>query len=225
MNKFMCDGKGIEIGVDVAVRERSNMRDGGFYCGTVVKIEPCKEDPNRDVVFVERWDNDRVYSTFRHCCFATKKNLCKLREEVSKLVENAKNYTETLSDSIYGMTDFARTAYRKYLIPLTELAELSEKIDSVSKKNHKLTVYALDLDEYLESVEWLIANIELKEEEEMKKIEKEKKSKEKTTTMNYALLEFSLDDETYLKFLAMLEEHPEFTFNTIKIEHEEIKVK
>lgn len=224
MDKFMCDGKGIEIGANVAVRERRNMRDGGFYCGTVVKIEPCKEDPNRDVVFVERWSNNRVYSTFRHCCFATRKNLTRLRAEVIRLVKNAHNYTDTLADSIYGLTDFARTAYRKYLIPLTELAELSEKIDSVCKKNHKLTVYAQDLDEYLESIEWLIATIERKEEE-MKKIEEKKKPKEKTTTMNYALLEFCMDDETYLKFLAMLEEHPEFTFNTIKIEHEEIKVK
>ena len=224
MNKFMCDGKGIEIGVDVAVRERSNMRDGGFYCGTVVKIEPCKEDPNRDVVFVECWDNNRVYSTFRHCCFATKKNLSRLREEVSKLVKNAKDYIETLSNSIYGMTDFARTAYRKYLIPLTELAELSEKIDSMGNKNCTLRSHTFAMEEYLGGVEYILDELK-KKEEEMKKIEKEKKSKEKTTTMNYALLEFCLDDETYLKFLAMLEEHPEFTFNTIKIEHEEIKVK
>ena len=224
MNKFMCDGKGIEIGVDVAVRERSNMRDGGFYCGTVVKIEPCKEDPNRDVVFVERWSNNRVYSTFRHCCFATRKNLSRLRAEVIRLVKNAKNYTDTLADSIYGLTDFARTAYRKYLIPLTELAELSEKIDSVCNKNYTLKSYTFDMEEYLGSIEYILDELK-KKEEEMKKIEEKKKLKEKTTTMNYALLEFCLDDETYLKFLAMLEEHPEFTFNTIKIEHEEIKVK
>lgn len=43
-----------------------------------------------------------------------------------------------------------------------------------------------------------------------------------TKSMHYPTLEFSLDDETYIKFLMLLEEHPEFKFEIKKIEHAEV---
>lgn len=221
MSRFMCNGKGVEVGSKVAVRERSDFSDGGFYCGTVLNIVPDKKDRNRDVVYVESWKNCCVYSTFRHCCYATSDNAKKLVSEVGRILKNTKDHINTLSASIGGLSEYAHTANRKHLISLEEQVALSDKIDKIKCRVAELCELCNDLGYFAEDLEYVLSEITKKEKENMKKKEVKKEVKEKSVT--YATLRFHMDDETYLEFLTMLEDHPEFEFDIVEVEHEYFK--
>ena len=93
MKKFMCDGEGVEVGVQCVVRERTKLSDADIYSGTIVAIERMGDKPNPyDEVYV--MNDTGVYVTHRHCVYATEENLRELLTEVKDARESMEGFCE-----------------------------------------------------------------------------------------------------------------------------------
>lgn len=93
MKKFMCNGEGVEVGVQCVVRERTKLSDAGVYSGTIVVIKWLGGEPNPyDEVYV--MNDTGLYVTHRHCVYATEENLRRLLAEVKDTREAMEGFCE-----------------------------------------------------------------------------------------------------------------------------------
>lgn len=165
MKKRMCDGAGIEVGAPVIVRERTRLRDGGFYSGVVVKVTG--EGDDKDSIYIL---NDHGISiTNRHCVYATYENLTKLvrelRDEIAKEDEKVRKYDETLN-MLWGSS-------RKYYVGcpncfinrVPDVETLNSYVNSTTRWNtvmgfmEESDKYAASLRDLLESAERILTGM------------------------------------------------------------------
>lgn len=152
MNKYRCDGQEVQVGKTVLVRERTELLDCMIYSGVVMQISENEGGSSeRDKILV-RDDTGSVRCTYRHCVYATKENIFKLRYEIKSKICSLEN-----------KEDFLRRAMReqhKYIQHLCrDIKQNFEEIDRCSVKLEKVVkdfYTTVDTLEDLESTLWLV---------------------------------------------------------------------
>lgn len=146
MKQFRCDGKGVAVGKRVAVRERTLLKDKGFYIGTVIYVGG---NSSKDVVFIRKDNSDCVMSTYRHCVFACRDNWNALYYDVSKEIAKVKNKIKYLNAKI-------RTDVRDIRSILKENDYISEEtgycLEDISAALEYRQELCTELAEYLEEL-------------------------------------------------------------------------
>lgn len=157
MENFMCDGEGIVVGKRVAVRERTDFRNGGFYTGIVIAVIPNEFSSKYNTVYV--WSNGNVYSTFQHCVYATCKNLSNLLKEVLTEKERKERKQEQDERRLSGRAQHIykyQSDWKKLLDTdeaiLERFAEEVSEFEELSKDTIKLEEYVQMLSLFIEEL-------------------------------------------------------------------------